>query len=69
MQNSENFSSLSERYKILFEFLERDKRNSRMGRVNKWIEPYGSNYREIKSNGLLFLIWMITRSNYTLKIY
>ncbi|RZC45469.1 hypothetical protein C5167_038440 [Papaver somniferum] len=40
MQNSENFSSLPERYKILFEFLERDKRNSRMGRVNKWIEPY-----------------------------
>lgn len=63
MENSENIAFLPDRYKDLFEVLERNKMNSKLGRVNKWIESYGSNYRETKSNGLLFLIWMITRSN------
>ena len=56
IQNSENISFLPNWYTILFEFLQGNEMNSKLGRLNKWIEPYGSNSEERKNNEFIFII-------------
>lgn len=65
MESSEDISFLSDGYKTLFELLERNK--IKLGRMNKWIEALWLQLiikkKKRKSNQLLFLIWIISRSN------
>ena len=64
MESSEDISFLSDGYKTLFELVERNK--IKLGRMNKWIEALRLQLiikKKRKSNQLLFLIWIISRSN------